>query len=104
MLTTPVGTSEAQARTRRTSTRRRPVSRRRPGAYGSPEPAGPTPPIVTVYRRPSGAIFHAWCGQPLQYHGRRAEQELDFYCFRCLEHVSLPEAIVYRIPMAPEGA
>jgi hypothetical protein len=66
-----------------------------------PEPATrlESPPIVTVFRRPEGGIFHAWCQQPLQFQGQRARLELDFYCFRCMEHVALPEQVLPRIPV-----
>lgn len=56
-------------------------------------------PIVTVYRVPGGLFHHAWCHQPLEYHGRRAALEVDFYCLRCVEHVTLPEIVLPRIPV-----
>lgn len=58
-----------------------------------------SPPVVTLLRAPDGAIFHARCRQPLEYQGRRARLELDFYCLRCVEHVSIPESVVPRIPL-----
>jgi hypothetical protein len=60
---------------------------------------------VTLFRGPDGEIFHARCRQPLGYQGRRARLELDFYCIRCVEHVSIPESVVGRIPVTgPSGA
>jgi hypothetical protein len=56
-------------------------------------------PIVTVYRAPDGLFHHAWCHQPLEYHGRRARLEVDFFCLRCVEHVALPETVLPRIPV-----
>lgn len=58
-----------------------------------------TPPIVTVFRLHDGGLHHAWCKQPLQFQGRRAGLELDFYCIRCLEHVTLPEQVLERVPV-----
>ena len=57
------------------------------------------PPIVTVFMKPSGTIYHTRCRQPLAYQGIRARLEVDFYCLRCVEHVSLPLTVVPRIPM-----
>ena len=56
-------------------------------------------PIVTVYQAPDGLFHHAWCHQPLEYHGRRARLEVDFFCLRCVEHVALPETVLARIPV-----
>ncbi len=56
-------------------------------------------PIVTVYLSPDGLFHHAWCHQPLEYHGRRARLEVDFFCLRCVEHVALPESVLPRIPV-----
>ena len=56
-------------------------------------------PIVTVYQAPDGLFHHAWCHQPLEYHGRRARLEVDFFCLRCVEHVALPESVLPRIPV-----
>lgn len=56
-------------------------------------------PIVTVFRTPDGQVRHGRCHQTLEYHGRRAELELDFYCLRCTEHVTLPELVFPRIPV-----
>lgn len=56
-------------------------------------------PVVNVYQTPDGEMHHAWCHQPLHYHGRRAALELDFYCLRCVEHVTIPESTLSRIPV-----
>ena len=56
-------------------------------------------PIVTVFRTPDGKVHHGRCHETLEYHGRRAALELDFYCLRCTEHVTLPELVFPRIPV-----
>jgi hypothetical protein len=56
-------------------------------------------PIVTVFRTPDGKVHHGRCHEILEYHGRRAALELDFYCLRCTEHVTLPELVFPRIPV-----
>jgi hypothetical protein len=56
-------------------------------------------PIVTVFQTPDGQFHHGWCHQPLEFHGRRAALEVDFYCLRCVEHVTLPESVLPRIPV-----
>ena len=56
-------------------------------------------PIVTVFRTPEGQVHHGRCHQMLEFHGRRAQLELDFYCLRCTEHVTLPELVFPRIPV-----
>ena len=56
-------------------------------------------PIVTVFRTPDGQVHHGRCHQALEFHGRRAQLELDFYCLRCTEHVTLPELVFPRIPV-----
>ena len=58
-----------------------------------PQPAG------FVFRTRDGDLQHSWCGQPLEFHGRRARLELDFYCHRCLEHVTLPECLLPSVPI-----
>jgi hypothetical protein len=63
----------------------------------APQPAG------LVFRTGGGDLRHAWCGQPLEYHGRRARLELDFYCRRCLEHVTLPSCLLSSVPVVPGG-
>jgi hypothetical protein len=59
------------------------------------------PTIVTVFMKPSGTIYHTRCRQPLAYQGMRGRIEVDFYCLRCIEHVSLPIIVIPRIPMEP---
>ena len=56
------------------------------------------PPLVMVFRTPDGRIGHGRCGEILEFQGRRAGIELDFYCQRCVEHVTLPACILSRIP------
>jgi hypothetical protein len=76
----------------------RPARRRR-----GPEPeasARDNPAIVTVFVEPSGTICHSRCRQPLEYQGTRGQLEVDFYCLRCVEHVSLPLRVLPRIPEA----
>jgi hypothetical protein len=58
------------------------------------------PAIVTVFMEPSGTICHSRCQQPLEYQGTRGRLEVDFYCLRCVEHVSLPLHVLPRIPKA----
>jgi hypothetical protein len=75
---------------------RRPARRRRGVELESPGLDHPS--IVTVFMEPSGAICHSRCRQPLEYQGTRARVEVDFYCLRCVEHVSLPIHVLPRIP------
>lgn len=86
-----------QRAARADATRQAPSSSRRvaPPARAAEE----SPPVVTLFRAPDGGFFHARCRQPLEYQGRRAQLELDFYCLRCVEHVSIPESVVPRIPL-----
>jgi hypothetical protein len=56
------------------------------------------PLLAIVYRCPDGCICHSRCGRSLQLQGCRGGLELDFYCQRCVEHVTLPECILARIP------
>lgn len=60
------------------------------------------PPIVTVFRGPDG-IYHARCGRRIEFRGSRGGMEFDFYCLSCREHVTLPEAVLPRIPVGPTG-
>ena len=95
--TTPSRTSR-NTHARSADRLRRPARRRR-----GPEPeASPldNPTIVTVFMEPSGTICHSRCRQPLEYQGTRAQLEVDFYCLRCVEHVSLPLRVLPRIPQA----
>lgn len=80
--------------------RRRPTGSGRRSPHGGPVSGpSPDPPIVTVFRTPEGQIHHAWCHQSLEFHGRRAGLEVDFFCLRCMEHVTLPESILQRVPV-----
>jgi hypothetical protein len=95
--TTPSRTSR-NTHARSADRLRRPARRRR-----GPEPeASPldNPAIVTVFIEPDGTICHSRCRQPLEYQGTRARIEVDFYCLRCVEHVSLPLRVLPRIPEA----
>ena len=78
---------------------RRSTPRRSPHRAPASELALLAAPIVTVFATPDGQIHHSWCHQPLEYHGRRAALEVDLYCLRCLEHVTLPESVLGRIPV-----
>jgi hypothetical protein len=62
------------------------------------------PPPTMVFLTPDGRVVHARCGSALEFQGRRAQLELDFYCPRCVEHVSLPECILSRIPLGVFGS
>jgi hypothetical protein len=57
------------------------------------------PPMVVVFRAGDGRIAHARCRHPLEFHGYRARIELDFYCPRCMEHVTVPDCVLSRIPL-----
>ena len=57
------------------------------------------PPMVMAFRTRDGSIGHARCGRLLEFQGRRAGIELDFYCQRCVEHVTLPDCILSRVPL-----
>jgi len=59
------------------------------------------PPIVTVFRRWEGGIYHARCRHQIQFHGTRGGLEADFYCLSCCEHVTLPQDLLWRIPVDP---
>lgn len=48
-------------------------------------------------------MHHGRCGRTLEYMGRRAHLELDFYCPQCFEHVSVPECTLPRIPAAVQA-
>jgi|RhiMetdeSRZDD1v2_1073273.scaffolds.fasta_scaffold447007_2 hypothetical protein len=84
--------------TRRTQTRRRSVE-----SQVTPRALAEAPPITTVFVT-GGQLHHSWCKQPLDYQGTRAGLELDFYCYRCVEHVSLPETVLSRIPTYANAA
>jgi hypothetical protein len=89
MLTMPISPS----RSRRESGR--PRSRRSLEAL-----ATETPPISTVYIGSDGTIYHARCGQAVEYLRTRSGLELDFYCLTCVEHVTLALNALPRVPMA----
>lgn len=76
-----------------------PVKRRRGRRKLSETEAELNRPIEMVFVSPDGDLHHAWCHQPLEYQGRRGALEVDFYCLRCIEHVSLPEFVLPRIPV-----
>lgn len=59
------------------------------------------PPGIAFYA-PDGDICHTRCRRPLVFLGRRGRIELDFYCEHCVEHVTLPECILSRLPGARE--
>jgi len=88
MLTMPISPS----RSRRESGRRRSRSLEAPSAD--------TPPISTVYIGSDGTIYHARCGQAVEYMRTRNGLELDFYCLTCVEHVTLSLNALSRVPMA----
>jgi hypothetical protein len=94
----------------------KPTTQERPGAHGKrsrgqraqrgvgPRPASVTasgssiPPPGIAFYTPDGSICHYRCGRPLVFLGRRGGIEMDFYCEQCVEHVTLPECILSRIP------
>ena len=63
-----------------------------------------TPPPANAFYTPGGSLRHAWCGSPLALMGRRGGIEIDFYCGQCLEHVTLPECILPRLPVRLAGS
>lgn len=71
------------------------ISRRHPDSVLAAEIA--KSPLATVYASHDGDLYHAICKQPLEFQGRRAQLELDFYCLRCMEHVALPQFVLSRI-------
>lgn len=71
------------------------VSRRHPDSVLAAEIA--KSPLASVYASHDGELYHAICKQPLEFQGRRAQLELDFYCLRCMEHVALPQFVLSRI-------
>ena len=86
-------TETKETTVRRSHGRRRPVE----ATHSITRPNQEMPPITTVYLT-DGRLHHTWCKQPLDYQGTRAGLELDFYCYRCVEHVSLPEVVLARVP------
>lgn len=71
------------------------ISRRHPDSVLAAEIA--KSPLATVYASHDGELYHAVCKQPLEYQGRRAQLEFDFYCLRCMEHVALPQYALSRV-------
>lgn len=56
-----------------------------------------------VFMGTDGAICHASCWRPLEYHGVRGGLVVDLYCPGCVEHVSLPIRQLPGIPMPREA-
>jgi hypothetical protein len=58
--------------------------------------------VVTVYMALDGGLHHSRCSHRLSLHGQRAGQELelDFYCLRCAERVTIAFRALSRIPVA----
>lgn len=79
-------------------------SRRSRGHAPVARAAEPLPQVVAVFRRSDGTVCHARCGQPLTLQGVRGLLEADFYCYRCLAHVTIPLAVLDTLPPAPDGA
>jgi hypothetical protein len=52
-----------------------------------------------VFMGTDGAICHASCWRPLEYHGVRGGLSVDLYCPGCVEHVLLPIRHLPGIPM-----
>lgn len=71
------------------------ISRRHPDSVLAAEIA--KSPLATVYASHDGELYHTVCKQPLEFQGRRAQLEFDFYCLRCMEHVALPQFALSRI-------
>jgi len=71
------------------------ISRRHPDSVLAAEIA--KSPLATVYASHDGELYHAVCKQPLEFQGRRAQLEFDFYCLRCMEHVALPQFALSRV-------
>jgi hypothetical protein len=97
-----VGSAERTRRTRPASSKNGHRASLRAVPQAKPQVVTEAPldaPIVTVYQAPDGLFHHTWCHQPLEYHGRRARLEVDFFCLRCVEHVALPESVLARIPV-----
>lgn len=58
------------------------------------------PPVATVFRAPDGALHHSRCASRMDFMGRRAGLELDFYCLICCEHVTVTPYVLSRLPEA----
>jgi len=59
---------------------------------------------IGVFMGSDGAICHASCWRPLEYHGVRGSLQVDFFCPGCVEHVSLPMRRLPGIPMSARQA
>ncbi len=83
-------------------------SRRETGRRRSPQapeaPPAIAPPVTAVYVGSDGTIYHARCGQPVEYLRTRGGLELDFYCLACVEHVTLALNALPRVPMADRAS
>jgi hypothetical protein len=55
--------------------------------------------VSTVFRGENGMLHHARCGGVLSLQGSRGGIELDFYCFACPAHVTIPQIALARIPV-----
>ena len=62
------------------------------------------PQVSTVFRGENGMLHHARCGGVLSLQGSRGGIELDFYCFTCPAHVTIPEIALARIPTLSASA
>ncbi len=58
------------------------------------------PPVATVFRAPDGGLHHSRCASRMDFMGRRAGLELDFYCLICCEHVTVTPYVLSRLPEA----
>ena len=56
------------------------------------------PPVATVFRAPDGSLCHSRCASRMDFMGRRAGLELDFYCLICCEHVTVTPYVLSRLP------
>jgi hypothetical protein len=96
--------SESRSRRRIEPHSRRTAAQSVVTGHADPSPPAdraPAPQPAIVFRAASGGmVCHVRCGQPLEFQGRRAGVELDFYCHRCIEHVTVPECLVPLIPVA----
>jgi hypothetical protein len=62
-----------------------------------PSPRNAMPPVATVYRAADGSLHHARCASRMDFQGRRAGLELDFYCLQCCEHITLTPYVLMRL-------
>ena len=101
MAVAPITTPEQEAPVRRAPVRRRTRLGGRRGPRAEDGNPREIPPIVAVYFHTDGELHHGWCGHPLEFHGTRAGLEMDFFCIHCVEHVTVPNTILPRIPIGP---